>query len=541
VREPIVLCYHAITPDWDSVMAVTPERFDQQLRRLLRLGYRPDTFTRALLTPAHERAFVVTFDDAFSSVREHALPILQRLGIPATLYVPTGWVGDAPRRATWGEMERWDNPHDGEHVELMTWDEVSDLADAGWEIGSHTHLHPRLTRVDDAVLEEELHRSRQIVQEHTGQLCESIAYPYGDVDDRVVAAAQRAGYRTGGALDRMRTIRPPRPSTPLRWRRLGVYLVDDSPRFEAKLGLLTYGSRGVGTAVPDPYVPGARAAPPAAEPRVAVIVPCYQDGPLAKEAVASVVEDEPVEIVVVDDASPDEETAQALDELRAAGGVRVVRQETNQGLSAARRAGLAATSARYVFPLDADDLLMPGALGRLADRLDEQPTAAATWGDVVEFGTRSRRGTPPLRLEGFRVAYRNDYPVCSMFRRTVLEEVGAWQDVGGMVGYEDWNLWMTLAERYAIGLHAGPGVIAVRRRLHGPRMLGDSIKRHRALYAELRRTHPRLFAEIRRHRRLSALSWSDRILYPLLYGARPPMGIRTTAWALAERLKRLKP
>jgi peptidoglycan/xylan/chitin deacetylase (PgdA/CDA1 family) len=540
MREPVVLCYHAVTPDWDSVMAVTPERFDQHLRRLLRLGYRPDTFTRALLTPAHERAFVVTFDDAFASVREHALPILQRLGIPATLYVPTGWIGDAPGRARWGEMERWDGPAGGEHLDLMTWDEISELADAGWEIGSHSVTHPRLTRLDDAALEEELRRSRTDLQERVGQQCLSIAYPYGDVDDRVVAAAQRTGYRTGGALDRMRTIRPRRPSTPLRWRRLGVYLVDDSPRFEAKLGVLTYGSRGVGTAVPDPYVPGVREDPAPAQPRVAVIIPCYKDGPLAKEAVASIVEDEPVEIVVVDDASPDAETAQALDELRAAG-VRVVRQETNQGLSAARRAGLAATTAPYVFPLDADDLLMPGAIGRLADRLEEQPTAAATWGDIVEFGTRTRRGTPPLRLEGFRVAYRNDYPVCSMFRRDALEQVGAWQDVGGMVGYEDWNLWMTLAERYAVGLHAGPGVIAVRRRLHGPRMLGDSIKRHRALYAELRRTHPRLFAEIGRHRRLSALSWPSRLLYPLLYGARPPMGIRSTAWAIADRLKRLRP
>ena len=104
----------------------------------------------------------------------------------------------------------------------------------------------------------------------------------------------------------------------------------------------------------------------------------------------------------------------------------------------------------------------------------------------------------PLRLEGYRVAYRNDYPVCSLFRRDALIRVGSWNDVGGMVGYEDWNLWMTFAERWDLALHAGPGVVAVRRRLHGPRMLGDSVGRHRKLYAELRRTHPRLFAEIGR-------------------------------------------
>jgi glycosyltransferase involved in cell wall biosynthesis len=255
-----------------------------------------------------------------------------------------------------------------------------------------------------------------------------------------------------------------------------------------------------------------------------VIVPCFNDGPLAREAVASLQSQEPVELVVVDDTSTDPATAQALDALRERG-VLVIRHEVNQGLSAARMTGLRATGSPYVFPLDSDDLLAPGALTPLADVLERQPEVAVAFADYEEFGTRSRIVRVPARLDPYRIAYRNEYPVSSMFRRAALERVGGWQDVAGLVGYEDWNLWMTLAERGEHGVHAGGGTVALRRRMHGTRMLGDAGRRHRELYAHLRRLHPGLFRELRAHRRNSDLSPVKRLLYPVLYGARPPLGV----------------
>jgi hypothetical protein len=85
---------------------------------------------------------------------------------------------------------------------------------------------------------------------------------------------------------------------------------------------------------------------------------------------------------------------------------------------------------------------------------------------------------------------------------------------------------MSFAERGERAMHAGAGVVAVHRRLHGLRMLGDAAKRHRALYAELRRAHPRLFAEISEHRRRSTLPRLARLAYPLVFGSRPPLGLR---------------
>jgi peptidoglycan/xylan/chitin deacetylase (PgdA/CDA1 family)/glycosyltransferase involved in cell wall biosynthesis len=540
MREPIVLAYHAVSDSWRSDLTVTPHQLEQQVRGLLRLGYRPATFSDAVLAPTDDRTFVVTFDDAFTSVRDRAAPILARLGVPATMFVPTRWVAADRGRALWEDMDQFLQPGHEHELDLLPWDEIRPFADRGWEIGAHTLTHPRLTQVQDAQLDAELAGSRAEGEQEIGAPCRAIAYPFGDVDERVIAATARAGYAVAAGLPPAFPGRERAPSTPLNWRRINVSPTDNGPRFALKVGLNVSPWTRPLPAEPDPFVANGPVAA-AGSPRVAVLIPCFNDGVLAKEAVASAIAGEPVEVVVIDDCSTEPETEAALDELRAEG-VRVIRHEVNQGLSAARRTGLAATTAPYVFPLDSDDLLVPGALTRMADRLDGEPAAVASWGDVVEFGDRRRRGALPLRLDGFHVAYKNDFPVCSLFRRDALVAVGAWQDVGGMVGYEDWNLWMTFAERWDLALHAGHGVLAIRRRLHGPRMLGDSVGRHRKLYAELRRTHPRLFAEIRRHRRASDLPWHRKLLLPVLYGRRPPLGIMNAmlaiSYAVRDRLER---
>src|SRR3954454_20475437 len=121
--------------------------------------------------------------------------------------------------------------------------------------------------------------------------------------------------------------------------------------------------------------------------RFAVIVPCFNDGATLTETVASARDQEPCELVVVDDGSTDEATLRTMDELER-DGVRVVHKE-NGGLASARMAGVAATSSRYVYPIDSDDLLEPHGLTPLADALDRDPGAAAAWGDTIVFGDGS--------------------------------------------------------------------------------------------------------------------------------------------------------
>jgi glycosyltransferase involved in cell wall biosynthesis len=257
----------------------------------------------------------------------------------------------------------------------------------------------------------------------------------------------------------------------------------------------------------------------AAHPRISVVIPCFKDGDLAAEAVTSIEEDEPVEIVVVDDASPDDATPQTLAHLAE---VRIVRHSENRGLIAARMTGLAETGARYVFPLDADDLAEPGALSAMADVLDRDPDIDVCFGDYREFGTQNVTRAVPERLDAYRVAYTNEYPVSALFRRSALETVDGWR-AGGFTepAYADWNLWIALAERGAGSAHLGRGRITFRKRFQEGRMLDEARRRHHLIYRDIKRAHPQLFAQLGEHREQSDLSPSRKLLYPIVYGRRP--------------------
>jgi len=272
---------------------------------------------------------------------------------------------------------------------------------------------------------------------------------------------------------------------------------------------------------------------PSAQTRVAVVVTCYGEGGLVVDAVRSIEEDEPIEIVVVDNASPDPATRTALLGLEREG-LEVVRHEANLGPGHARRSGLRATSAPYVLPLDADDLLIRGVLGRMADALDAEPGAAACVGDIEEFGDHSLIRRVPHRLDPYRVAYTNEYPISALFRRSALEAADAWRPLEGQRGYEDWRGWMALAERGERIVHLDD--VGYRRRLHGRRLNHAARSRHRQNYECMRRAHPELFARLREHRRASDLSRLDRMLYPIVFGARATVPFERQLKPLFDRL-----
>ena len=226
----LVLCYHAVSPTWPAVLSTTPERFAAQLEHLAGRGYEGVTLTDAVggaSAPRSARRVAVTFDDAYRSVATLAKPVLDRLGWPATVFVPT----DFPSRQgpmAWPGIDEWlGGPHEHE-LHPLTWEELRALRDAGWELGSHTCSHPHLTQLGEDDLRRELAASREACERELGA-CDAIAYPYGDVDARVVAATREAGYRAGAAL-------PPRPHRPraLEWPRVGVYYADDLRRFRIK-------------------------------------------------------------------------------------------------------------------------------------------------------------------------------------------------------------------------------------------------------------------------------------------------------------------
>jgi peptidoglycan/xylan/chitin deacetylase (PgdA/CDA1 family) len=229
VTDLLVLCYHAISESWPAPTAVRPDRLEQQLSILVERGYRGATFTDAITRSVDGRTLVVTFDDAASSVGTVAAPILAKLGLPGTVFVPTSFPGNG-RPMAWPGQAEWAGTDHEHELACMSWDELGGLAGQGWEIGSHTRSHPRLTGLDDETLSDELRGSREDCEQQLGLPCRALAYPYSDFDDRVVRAAGRAGYLAAGTV-------PREPVTPclLEWPRVGVYRDDSARRLMARI------------------------------------------------------------------------------------------------------------------------------------------------------------------------------------------------------------------------------------------------------------------------------------------------------------------
>lgn len=240
MSEVLVLCYHAVSPTWTAGLSVTPEAFERQVSSLVRKGWAPATFAEVAREHPAGRTLVVTFDDAFASVKTHALPVLRRLGVRATLFAPTDYVSrQAP--LAWSGLDHWERTPDAAELTPMSWDDLRELADLGWEIGSHSCTHPMLTRLDDATLSTELTRSREECAQRLGRPVTTIAYPYGNCDERVCEFTRQAGYEAAAALSW-----PSAEVDPFRHPRIGIYHKDSWPRFRFKVGRWSrsaYGAR----------------------------------------------------------------------------------------------------------------------------------------------------------------------------------------------------------------------------------------------------------------------------------------------------------
>ena len=207
---------------------------------MLERGYEPLTLTAALAPGAPAKALVVSFDDAYRSVLDEGFPVLERLGAPATVFVPTAFPALGKPMA-WAGMERWlGTPFEAE-LEPMSWEELRGLQEAGWEVGSHSRGHRDLVALDDAELAAELRGSREDCERELDRPCVSLAYPFSSYDERVKRVAAESGYVAAVILDSELAV-PARSVSfaaagpdPLELLRAGIYRHDSWPRFRFKV------------------------------------------------------------------------------------------------------------------------------------------------------------------------------------------------------------------------------------------------------------------------------------------------------------------
>jgi len=170
-------------------LELTPEQFERQMALLRESGFESVSLGRALglddKAPLPQRPVVLTFDDGTLDFWEHARPILDAHGFSATLFVVTGHVGG---------HSSWDRDLGEPDRPLMSWNQIRELHEAGYEIGSHTHNHRSLTDLTDLEVRHELERSRDKLQTELGCAPRFVAYPRGRYAERHKHLARETGY-----------------------------------------------------------------------------------------------------------------------------------------------------------------------------------------------------------------------------------------------------------------------------------------------------------------------------------------------------------
>lgn len=153
------LMYHA-TPFSESVdyFGVGRKAFRSQLSHLSLLGLHGDTLERTITSPDPRRV-AITFDDAHADNREVAALELAEVGMSATVFVVTNWVGQRG---------------------YCSWSQLRELHELGWSVQSHTASHPFLSTLAPDALRHELQSSRFEIEDRVGNAVTTLALPNGD-------------------------------------------------------------------------------------------------------------------------------------------------------------------------------------------------------------------------------------------------------------------------------------------------------------------------------------------------------------------------
>ena len=215
-----IIYYHRVAEARDE-LAVSPQSFRRQMESLARAGLRGVDTTEA--AAGGEGIVGLNFDDGYRDVAEHALPVLERLGFRATVFVPTGVI-DGSARLEWYD----------EQPELLGWDEIRSLDAAGTLVFEpHTVTHRNLLTLSDDEVEHEIAGSKRELEAQLGRATEVFCYPAGLFGERERALVESAGFRLAvscepGANDRA--------TDPLALRRIQIDRRDPLLAFEAKVG-----------------------------------------------------------------------------------------------------------------------------------------------------------------------------------------------------------------------------------------------------------------------------------------------------------------
>jgi glycosyltransferase involved in cell wall biosynthesis len=217
--------------------------------------------------------------------------------------------------------------------------------------------------------------------------------------------------------------------------------------------------------------------------QVSVIIPCYNSSAYLPDAVASVLAQtlSTIEVIFVDDGSVDNtrELIHSVIESNPTRNMRLVCQ-TNGGVASARNRGIALARGQFILPLDADDMIDATMVEECANVLDAHSDVAVVYTDREDFGDINRIW-PAGKYDLRHLRYFNQIGYCSMFRKSMWEEIGGYRV--NVAGFDDWDFWLAGAIRGYQGRHFPKALLKHRR--HRGSFLWRILDHYERLFAQI--------------------------------------------------------
>ncbi|AUG81117.1 hypothetical protein CFP65_6461 [Kitasatospora sp. MMS16-BH015] len=200
MRAVPVFLYHSVSDDppaWIAPWTVRPAAFRQQLARIVDSGLEVVPLRR-LVAAVHggpalpAKAAVLTFDDGFADFYWTVAPILNDLGLPATLYLTVGAIHPPGGRPTGSLLPP---------APMLNWRQVTTLDATGIEIGGHSQTHAQLDVIRGAQVTDEIVTSKHRLEEALGHEVSAFAYPHGYSSPAVRRTVREAGWHSATAVE----------------------------------------------------------------------------------------------------------------------------------------------------------------------------------------------------------------------------------------------------------------------------------------------------------------------------------------------------
>ncbi len=174
-----ILTYHSLDAS-GSVISVRPEIFRSHIQSLADSGIPVVPLGSIQDSPG---SVAITFDDGFRNLAEHAFPLLDRLRMPATVFVVSRYAGS---RNEWPSQPS----HGVPRLPLLDWKELGNMP-SGVTAGAHTATHPHLTSLPARSSAAEIRESAEEIMARTGRWPAALAYPYGSLSRSLASIASR--------------------------------------------------------------------------------------------------------------------------------------------------------------------------------------------------------------------------------------------------------------------------------------------------------------------------------------------------------------